>query len=198
MEIKFSKDNIELEKELNYLDHLVIKFCSNLNKLNIKYVIVSGYVSIVFGRSRSSEDIDILVEKLSIKKFKELWGILKNEFECLNTIDFEDAFNNYVSKKTALRFALFNTAIPNMEFKFVQTELDFWVLNNRLKLILNKNELYISQIELQICFKLSLGSNKDIEDAKHLYLLFKDKLNKETFLYFLKQLKQEKNFNLLK
>jgi len=50
MEIKYSNKGIEFEKELNSLDKFTIKFTSILNKLNINYVVVSGYVSILFGR----------------------------------------------------------------------------------------------------------------------------------------------------
>lgn len=42
---------------------------ANLVKNNIKYVIVSGYVAILFGRSRISEDVDLLVEHISFEKF---------------------------------------------------------------------------------------------------------------------------------
>ena len=59
MELKFSGNKIVFEKELNKLDKFVIDFTSILNKLDIRYVIVSGYVAILFGRNRSSEDIDI-------------------------------------------------------------------------------------------------------------------------------------------
>lgn len=63
MEIKVSKNRIKLNKELNDLDTFVIDFVKILDKSKIKYVLVSGYVSILFGRSRSSEDIDIIVKK---------------------------------------------------------------------------------------------------------------------------------------
>lgn len=39
--------------------------------LKKRYVLISGYVSILFGRNRSSEDIDMIVEKLDYEKFKE-------------------------------------------------------------------------------------------------------------------------------
>ncbi|MGI0038162.1 MAG: hypothetical protein ACRD99_07370 [Nitrososphaera sp.] len=58
MEIDVSDDLIKLDKELNDLDRLVIDFVAILNRCKINYVLVSGYVSIHFGRSRSSEDID--------------------------------------------------------------------------------------------------------------------------------------------
>ena len=37
--------------------------------------------------------------------------------------------------------------------------------------------LHISPIEVQIPFKLFLGSEKDIEDAMHLYEVFKQRLD---------------------
>ncbi|MBI2141461.1 hypothetical protein HYU16_03480, partial [Candidatus Woesearchaeota archaeon] len=47
---------IKLDKVLNELDKFVLKFIKILEK-HADYVIVSGYVSILFGRSRSTEDI---------------------------------------------------------------------------------------------------------------------------------------------
>lgn len=39
--------------------------------------------------------------------------------------------------------------------------------------MLNRNEFFISSIEMNIAFKIYLGSRKDIDDACYLYLLFK-------------------------
>jgi hypothetical protein len=59
---------------------------------------------------------------------------------------------------------------------------------------MNGRRLFISPMELQIPFKLFLGSEKDIEDAKHLYLLFKGKLDKKLLGRFVTKLKVEKSF----
>jgi hypothetical protein len=48
MQYLIDKKEIILDKELNNLDKFVIDFVSLLDN----YVIVSGYVSILFGRSR--------------------------------------------------------------------------------------------------------------------------------------------------
>ena len=58
MDIKYS-DKIEFEKELNNLDKFTIAFTQILNESKINYALVSGYVSILFGRNRASEDIDL-------------------------------------------------------------------------------------------------------------------------------------------
>ena len=52
VEFSFTKDKIILNnKVVNRLDEFVLKFTSILDNMKINYVIVSGYVAIVFGRS---------------------------------------------------------------------------------------------------------------------------------------------------
>ena len=196
MEIKFSNEEIRFEKELNSLDNFVIKFTSILNKLSLDYVIVSGYVSIMFGRNRNSEDIDIIFRKLSYKEFLDLWTkLINNNFECIITEDPYDAFNKYLNTGHAIRFSYKDKFIPNIEIKFPKTDLDLWTLGNRNKVIMNSNILYVSKIEPQISFKLFLGSEKDIEDAKFLYYLFKDNLDYNLLNEFNKKINIEHLFN---
>jgi len=96
MEINFSKDKIEFEKNLSSLDNFVISFCSILNKLKIKHVLISGYVSILFGRSRTSEDVDMIIEKLDFARFKKLWDEVYKDFECINTENPKSAYEEYL------------------------------------------------------------------------------------------------------
>lgn len=194
MDIHFSKEEIVLEKELNSLDRFVIDFTSILNKLNISYVILSGYVSILFGRNRSSEDIDLIMEKINFQDFAKLWAELSKDFECLITEDVNDAYNRYLCQEHAIRFSRKKKFIPNMEIKFPKIELDDWTLTNKKKVSLNKHVLFISPLELQIPFKLFLGTEKDIEDARYLYNLFKDKLDISLLTEFNRKLNIEKVF----
>ena len=195
MNINFSKEKIELKKELNSLDKFVIDFTSILNRLNIDYVLISGYVSIIFGRNRASEDIDIFIKNLDLKKFEELWSELYKQFECLNTEDLNSAYKEYLLNNTSLRFSKKDNYIPNMEVKFPKNELDAWTIENKKKVILNNNTLFISPLELQIPFKLFLGSEKDIEDARYLYELFKDKIDINLLMEFNRKLNIEGLFD---
>ena len=195
MDIKFSKNRIEFKKELNNLDKFVIDFVSVLDKLNIKYVLISGYVSILFGRSRSSEDIDIFVEKISFEKFKGLWKELSPKFECIITEDQEEAYKEYLMTGHAIRFSYKKQYIPNMEVKFAKSEFELISFQQKIEVILNGIVLYVSPLELQIAVKLRLGSQKDIEDAVHLYELFKKYLNIEELQYYNKKLGVESLFN---
>jgi hypothetical protein len=194
---KVSKASIKLVKELNDLDKLVIDFVRILDRNKIKYVLVSGYVSILFGRSRSSEDIDIIVKKIPKRKFSVLWEDLsKKNFECFVPDNFENAYDKYLMKQTSIRFSRKNQPIPNIEFMFPKAEdLDNWVLKNGKEVRLNRYVLKISPIELQIAYKLFLGSKKDIEDARHLYQLFEENLNPKLLSEFLLKLDKKGLFN---
>ena len=77
---------IALKRSLTHLDKFVLKFVSVLDKLKVRYVVVSGYVSILFGRARMTEDVDIIIEKLSAPDFTKLVkAIVKGGFWCLNS-----------------------------------------------------------------------------------------------------------------
>lgn len=195
MDIHFSKSKIKFEKELNSLDKFAIDFTDILNRLSIKYVLVSGYVSILFGRNRASEDIDMFIEDLDFKRFQLLWNELNKAFECIITTDVNEAYNKYLTKCHALRFSRKGKFIPNIEVKFSKIDLDKWALDNRKMVIFNSHTLFIFPLELQISFKLYLGSQKDIEDALFLYNLFKENLDMPLLKEFNQKLKIEEVFN---
>ncbi|MDP3742701.1 MAG: hypothetical protein Q8R15_05280 [Candidatus Micrarchaeota archaeon] len=176
MEFTFTEKSITLDKELNSLDRFTISFCKKLDKHKVKYCLVSGYVAIVFGRSRATEDVDMLVEKMPFEQFAELWKEIRTELDCMNAFSEKEAYE-MLCDGCGLRFHEFNQPLPNMEFKFIKTITDKYTVENSLELRLNKHILKISPLEIQIAFKLYLGSEKDIEDARHLYKIFKDNLN---------------------
>ena len=195
MNLKFIGGTIRFEKELNSLDYFLLDFVSVLNKLKIDYVIVSGYVSILFGRSRTSEDIDIIIKKLTFDKFNKLWAALTKRFECLNTHNAKEAYEDLLLTGHSIRLSRKNEFIPNIELKFTKTDLESWVLQQKNGVVVNEKKLFISSIELQISFKLFLGSEKDIEDARYLYNLFRDKIDSKLLNEFNRKLKIEGLFN---
>lgn len=178
-----SKREVKLDRELSELDNFVIKFI----KLLKNYVIVSGYVSILLGRTRATEDVDLLVPKMEKHDFISFWRKVHDEgFWCINTSNADEAFD--ILNEHAIRFAKKEKPVPNIEFKVIKNDLDKFSYDNRIKVILAFENLYISPIELQIAYKLFLGSEKDIEDARHIYSLLKDKINKEELISSLETL----------
>lgn len=174
-----NKKTIKLDKIPTLLDKFVVDFTRILQK-HAKYVIVSGYVSILFGRSRATEDIDILVEKMSKNKFYDFHSDLqKNSYWCVN-IENKDKILRMLLDGLAVRFAKKQNIIPNIEFKFVKNNLEKNAIKTSLDVIILTGRIKISNLELQIAYKEKvLKSDKDLEDAKHLEMVFKDKINKE-------------------
>lgn len=72
--MKYNKERREiiLDKELNKIDKFIFDFISIIEKY-VDYVIISGYVSILLGRSRATEDVDIFIKKIPKEKFIEMY-----------------------------------------------------------------------------------------------------------------------------
>lgn len=177
---------IKLDRELSELDKIVLKFVNVLKKY-AGYVLISGYVAILFGRSRGTEDVDFIIEKISKEKFKEFYqDLMSSGFWAISVDDPEELFALLDEEKLGVRFAEKGKVLPNMELKFVKDALDQLALKEKIKVITKEGELYTSKIEMQIAYKrLILKSQKDLEDARHLQKLFnipEEKINKFKFL----------------
>ncbi len=192
MEVRFSEDGVEVERELGAVDRLALEFADVLEGTGIRYVVISGYIAILFGRSRGTEDVDLFIEHLDEERFARLWGRLVGAgFECLNAADARSALHEYLEAGSALRFARPGTFDPNIELKFPRTAYNRYSLENRLAVRVNGRLLWTSELELQIAFKLYLGSEKDFEDARHLYGVFKDRLDRAVLEQHIHELRVE-------
>ena len=175
--MKISGRRITFSKILNELDKLALEFTGILARNRVRYAVVSGYVAILFGRNRSSEDVDIICEKVGYERFSRLWREVNRRMECVITSDRRSAYEDYLLKGTALRFARKGTFIPNIELKFANSDLHVAALKKPVEVRVNRLSLHISPLEQQIAYKLYLGSEKDIEDARFMFALFRDHLS---------------------
>lgn len=183
------KNTIRLDREINELDKFVLQFLKILEQYT-KYVIVSGYVAIVLGRSRATEDVDILIPKMEKQKFQELYNLLECEgFWTLNASDVDELYDLLVSKHS-IRFAVKPDINPNIELKFSKDYYDTASLQKPVVLIMGDNKLNIAPLELQIAYKEEvLKSNKDYEDARHIRLVAKEHLDNGLLLQYTKELR---------
>ena len=169
-------DKIELTPE----DVLALKFSKILANLNIQYCILADYIASLFGRSRLSEDIDFLIELPSEKEFIEICKKAFSEgFEVLQTIrqnenGWREVYKNYVREFLPIQF-LYKKMIfhPRIDLRPAKTTVDRYSILNRYEVVFRGSRLYIAPIEVQIAYKLRLGSRKDIGDAVYLLTLFK-------------------------
>ena len=174
--IELRNGTLVVEREPNQLDELAIRFSEILGQFDIKHVYIAGYVSILAGRARSTEDVDVLIERIDEEAAVELaetldekgyWGPampLTSMYEMLDNGD-----NIWVAPEDQIT--------PHLEVKFARDEFDRASLQNAITARIGDEAISIGPLELQIAYKLHLSAQKDIEDAVHLYTLFEESLS---------------------
>ncbi len=189
MEYEYKDGTIKLpNKELTILDKLVLDFIS---RIDVQYVIVSGYVAILFARSRSTEDVDLFIKDDGITAFTNFYEKITSDgkYYAINADDARDAYDLMSVDKSSLRFAEKGTFDPNFEIKFAKKDTDFYSLENAWFVELdNADKIRISPMEIEVAYKLYLGSDKDFDDAAHLYVTFKRILDMKKLRNFIKDL----------
>lgn len=163
-------------KDRNILDDICIKFCKVLEK-HCKYIVVSGFVAISSGRTRGTEDIDLIIERLYINAFEKLHNELtKNGFICMQGHNPKNLYDGYLKENISIRYTFEDNILPEMELKFAKDELDEYQLQNRIKLPITGLDVWFGSVNINIAFKEELlKSDKDLEDAKHLRIVYADK-----------------------
>jgi len=174
--IELRDDTLVVDRDPNELDDLAILFSGILDGFDIDHAFISGYVAILTGRSRATEDIDVLLERTPAEKIARLAERLEREglwgpampLDSMGEM-LED--NIWIARKGEM--------VPHIEAKFVDDEYDRASLQNRITARLTgiDAELPIGPLELQIAYKLFLNAPKDFEDAFHLYSMFEEALS---------------------
>lgn len=171
---------IIMNRGLTELDKFLRDFLDIMKKYS-DYLVVSGFVSISSGRTRGTEDIDILVPVLSKKKFCKMFtDLIENEFWCYQSENCESAYE-YIEKLNSIRFARKDEMFPNIEFIPINEtkKAKFFEFTHPQKMKIEEFEFLIPPIEFEILYKeMVLGGKKDIADAKHLREFFSDIIDK--------------------
>ncbi len=177
MKYDVSKREIILDRELSNLDKVVLDFVRILRK-HIDYVIMAGYVSIILGRTRTTEDVDLFIRKISFEKFVDLYyDLKKGDFFCINAESPKEIFS-YLEDGYAIRFSREQSGIPNFEVKFPKSHTDEEIFDDFITVILPEDKIKISSLERHIAFKrYFLRSDKDFNDALHVEELFRNDLD---------------------
>ncbi len=175
----------------NILDTVCISFCNVLEKY-AKYIVVSGFVAISSGRTRGTEDIDVIIERLPAERFEKIHRALADAgFECIQGGDPAALYANYLKDNLSVRYVLKDQLLPEMEMKFAKDPLDDYQLERRVKLPLTGLDVWFSSVNVNVAFKEELlKSDKDLEDARHLRAVYAEQVD-ENEIGKLKHLIQE-------
>ena len=167
-------------KNRTILETFAEDFCRVVDK-HCKYIICSGFVAIAHGRTRGTEDIDMIIRKLSKGEFISLHNdFIKGGFDCMQSNDAEKIFRDYLSMNLSVRYTRKDEFLPEMEIKFSKDKLDEEQLETRQKLEFTGLNVYFSSIESNIAFKEELlKAEKDLEDARHLRIIYEGKIDED-------------------
>ena len=165
--------------EINILEKFAIDFCKIVEK-HISYIIVSGFVAIASGRTRGTEDIDMITGRMTCDSFCALHKALaQGGFVCMQSDDPKE-IHSYLSDNLSVRYTQKDEPLPEMEVKFSKDKLDETQLRTRVRLPLTGLKLWFSSINVNIAFKEEyLKSPKDMEDARHLRAVYGDQISEK-------------------
>ncbi len=149
-------------------------------------MIVSGYLSIFCCRTRPTQDIHVIFIPFSEKHLKKLIDNLKSKeydvhYDEEGWRKYKDLFYIYTNKEIGGYNLYFEVKQPKDEYHHL-------ALTNKVKIKKKDIWFYFSPLELQIPYKLWLGSDKDILDAYYLLELFKDVLDEKIMYHYAERL----------
>ena len=105
-------------RRLSDLDLFVCRVLDILTSYT-PYVIVSGYLAILFGRTRSTEDIDLLIPVCDLSTFLLLHdGFIDLGYEFLNAEDGR-GLHSILTSGSGIRLCEKDSFIPNIEIKWL-------------------------------------------------------------------------------
>jgi len=195
--VEWTERGLVVERAPNKLDRLAIGFSDILSRLDIDHTFVAGYVAILTGRPRSTDDIDVFIEQCAEPTIDELVDELEAEGYWGPAMPLSEMYSS-LSNGTNIWIASDGEMAPHIEVKFPGDRFDRASLENALPAHIGDETIPIGPLELGIAYKLSLGSRKDLEDAAHLYTLFEESLTTERLESWVDALGVEERYERLR
>jgi hypothetical protein len=184
---------LEIDKEVTELDKFILALTDIISK-HCKYVIISGFVSIFFGRARSTEDTDCFIEELSLNDFKGLYDHLVKEGYELTVENAETLYHDYLREGLSVNIWKKDFYLLRLEMKFALKKTQKLALTDSFTAKFLGKELRFGSVEAQIAYKRFIAkSEKDLEDARHLEMVFEDLDKDKILLYKAEFLKEFEN-----
>lgn len=173
--IELRNGDLFVERDPNELDDLAIEFTAILDDLEISHVYVAGYTAVLTGRPRSTQDVDALLDPQDESSIDQLVTALENAGMWGPAMPLEDTYE-MLSEGDNIWIAPEEQVVPHIEATFAVDEPDRYAIRNALTAHIGEERIPIGPFELQIAYKLFLGTQQDFEDAVHLYTLFEPTL----------------------
>ena len=195
--MEFTDEGVVIDKPPSDLDRLILEVGDILDDVGIGYSVVSGYVAVLFGRSRATEDIDVITERFDEETADGLTKRLRNAGYWGSAMPLDD-LHETLSDDLPVRIAEDGHRVPNVELKFVSDEYDRISLDNAISIRLGEEILRVGSLEFQIAYKLDMGARKDYEDALYLHEVVGPNLNTTALEEYVTKLGVEDEYEQLR
>jgi len=127
-------------------------------------VLVGGLVATIFGRLRTTIDIDVIIDNHE-ENIIRLQRVLKN-----NKFDFTEN-EILVAIKERSHCSIFHKEFPfRIDLQGIYSPLDERSIQNRIKMIILGQQTFVEKPEDLIVAKLVYGSQQDLDDVKAIVL----------------------------
>lgn len=174
--VDFRDGTLVVDRPPNELDELAVSFSTLLQRLDVDHAFVAGYLAVLTGRARATEDIDVFVEPLTEAETAAVVDELEAAGFWGPAMPLTEMYRN-LSAGTNVWVAPDGQMTPHIEAKFPSDEFDEASLSNAIDATVGGETIPVGPLELQIAYKLSLGTRTDLEDAAHFYAVFEESLS---------------------
>ena len=194
--MEFTDEGVVIDKPPSDLDRLMLEVGDVLDAVGIEYSVVSGYVAVLFGRSRATEYIDVITERFDEGTADELVKRLWETGYWDSAMPLDDLHETLADGLPA-RIAKEGHRVPNAKLEFASDESDRISLDNAISVRLGGETLRVGSLEFQIAYKLDMGALRDYEDALYLHEVVGPSLNRTALEEYVTKLGVEDEYDQL-
>lgn len=185
--IEHSADGLNVDREPNVLDALAIECSAIFDQHEIDHVFVAGYVAILSGRARATDDIDLIIERTTPEVLSQVADAFESSGFWGPATPLTD-IHAVLEEGGRIWIAREDTTTPHLDITFPSDRYHRASLTNSIPARIGDATIPIGPLELQIAYKLNLGGRTDFEDAAHLFLLFEETLSTQKLEYWVEEL----------
>ncbi len=171
---------IEVKSGITELDELVGELVSRLDRYT-KYVIVSGYIAILLGMERPTQDVDVVVSGFKSKEafYEFLHGLRELGWETIPS-NLDELY--FLLEERNETINIFTNKQWYFDFKKARNKWAKLSLENPIIIRKENLSFKVAPPEIQIPYKVWLGSDKDLKDAAYLYERLKPIIDRNAML----------------
>ena len=195
--IELQNGVLRVDRDPTALDELALDVSAVLSDVGVDHAIVAGYVAVLAGRSRGTEDIDVILGPLSADRASAVADALSDAGFWGSAMPLSD-LHSMLSDGSNLRVAREDEVIPNVELTYATDEFDRASVEDAIIGRIGDRSLPVGPLELGIAYKLFLDTRRDFEDAVHLYTMFDGSLSTEALEEWVEKLDVEDAYDRLR